>query len=40
MKRLGPFVPHTLVQILKLCADSRKDVEEAVKKIQGLNEEM
>ena len=38
MKRLVPFVPHTLVQIIKLCADSREDVEEAFKKIQELNE--
>ncbi len=40
MKRLYPFVTHTLLQILKLCADNRKDVQEAFEKIQGLNEEI
>ncbi len=40
MKRLYPFVPRTLVQILKLCADDRKEIEEAFKKIEGLHEKI
>jgi len=40
MKKLSHFVPHTLVQILKVCADNRHDVDEAYRKIKGLNEEI
>ncbi len=40
IKRLYPLITHTFVPILKLCADNRNDVEEAFKKIQGLNEKI
>ncbi len=40
VKRLYPLVAHTLLPILKLCSDNRKDVEDAFKKIQELNEKI
>ncbi len=40
VKRLYPLVIHTLVPILKLCTENRKDVEDAFKKIQELNEKI
>ncbi len=40
IKKVYPFITRTLVPILKLCSDNRKDVEDAFKKIQELNEKI
>jgi hypothetical protein len=40
MKRVHPIVTRTFLPILKLCSDSRTDVEDAFRRIQELNEKV
>jgi hypothetical protein len=40
IKKVYPIVTHTFLPILKLCADNRKDVEDAFRKVQELNEKI
>ena len=40
IKKVYPIVTHTFLPILKLCSDNRKNVEDAFRKIQELNEKI